>query len=174
MSNNTQLRHKDHEVSSSKHPLHIVANNLNSPQNVGGLFRLCDAMGIEKLHLCGTTPVPPNAKIKKTSRCTEKYVAFTQHENAVELVTALKESGAYIISLEITDSSIALDSDIFKEKIRNRKLVCLILGSENTGVSEELLSLSDLTTHITMRGNNSSMNVISAASIACFEITREL
>ncbi|MBE9568116.1 MAG: TrmH family RNA methyltransferase, partial [Proteobacteria bacterium] len=51
---------------------------------------------------------------------------------------------------------------------------CLILGSENTGVNESLLSLSDITVHIKMFGHNSSMNVISAASIASYQIIREM
>lgn len=174
MNNNSQLTHADHRPSGVRLPLNIIASDLSSPQNVGSLFRLCDALGIDSLYLCGETPIPPNPKISKTSRSTEKYVVFEQHDNAVALVTALKESGAFIISLEITSSSVAIDSEQFSETIRNKKPIYLVLGSEKSGVSENLLSLSDLTTHITMLGNNSSMNVISAASIACFEITREI
>ena len=172
MSNNTQLTHEDHRASKNKFPLNIIANDISSPQNVGSLFRLCDALAIDKLYLCGTTPIPPNTKINKTSRSTEKYVTFEQHDNAVELVDKLKRSEAFIISLEITASSIAIGSDIFSDSIKGKKPIYLILGSENSGISDALLSLSDITTHITMLGNNSSMNVISAASIACFEITR--
>lgn len=171
MNNNTQLTHKDHKASNKKFPLSVIANDISSPQNVGSLFRLCDALAIEKLYLCGKTPTPPNSKINKTSRSTEKHVVFEQHDNAVELVTTLKKSNAFIISLEITSSSIPIDSAELKNGIKNKKPVYLILGSENSGVGEKLLSLSDLTTHITMLGNNSSMNVISAASIACYEIT---
>ncbi len=147
---------------------------MSDPLNVGSLFRLCDALGIEKLFLCGNTPAPPNAKINKTSRSTEKYVVFEQYENAAELVSKAKESGALIISLEISSSSLAIASDEFSKALDNRKPVYLILGSENAGVSETLLSLSDVTAHIPMLGNNSSMNVISAASIVCYEIIRNI
>ena len=174
MSNNTQLKHEDHKTSDKKFPLNIIASDISSPQNVGSLFRLCDALAIKKLYLCGKTPTPPNSKINKTSRATEKYVEYEQHDNAVELVAALEDPDAIIISLEITSSSMPIDSTEFINGIKDKKPVYLILGSENSGVSEKLLSLSDLTTHITMHGNNSSMNVISAASIACYEITRNM
>jgi len=178
VSNNTQLTHEDHKTSNSKFALSIIASDISSPQNVGNLFRLCDALAIEKLFLCGNTAVPPNTKINKTSRSTEKYVDFEQHDNAAELVTSLKKSGVLIISLEITSSSIPINSaefvNIIKQKVNNKKSIYLILGSENYGVSESLLSLSDLTAHIPMYGNNSSMNVISAASIGCFEIIRNM
>ncbi len=174
MTHNTQLTHADHIISDKKFPLSIIANNMNSPQNVGSLFRLCDALGVEKLFLCGNSAVPPNPKITRTSRSTEKYVVFEQHDDAEKLIATLKTSGVFIISLEITTASIAFASAEFKSIIRDQKPACLILGAENTGVSEDLLALSDLTTHITMHGNNSSMNVISAASIACFEILQNM
>ncbi len=174
MPDNTQLTHADHQPSQHRFPLSIIASNISSPQNVGSLFRLCDALGIEKLFLCGNTPAPPNSKINKTSRSTEKYVAFEQHEDAVTLASALKETDALIIALEITSSSIAMASPKFTSALTSKKPVYLILGSENAGISKSLLALSDITVHIPMLGNNSSMNVISAASIACYEITKSI
>jgi tRNA G18 (ribose-2'-O)-methylase SpoU len=174
MQDNIQLTHNDHLRLDKKFPLSIIASDLTSPLNVGSLFRLCDALGIERLYLCGDTPAPPNSKVSKTSRSTEKYVDFEIHEHAETLVRSLQDSDSYIISLEITSSSIAIGSDKFKSLITDDKPVCLILGSENSGVNETLLALSDATIHIPMIGNNSSMNVITAASIACFEISRNL
>lgn len=174
MQDNTQLTHADHQLSDKKFPLSIIANDINSPLNVGGLFRLCDALGIKKLYLCGNSAIPPNTKISKTSRSTEKVVDYEYCENAKELVSTLKTSGALIISLEITSASIAINSDEFRKSMNDNKNICLILGSENTGVNEALLALSDITTHIPMFGKNSSMNIVSAASIACFEISNNL
>ncbi|VAW50707.1 TRNA/rRNA methyltransferase [hydrothermal vent metagenome] len=169
-----QLTHTEHKPSNNKFPLCIVAYNISSPNNVGSLFRLCDAMGIEKLYLCGNTAVPPNSKINKTSRSTEKHVDFEYHSSAENLVTKLKASNYLIISLEITTTSVAINSPSFSNAPANDQAICLILGSENTGINQTLLNMSDITTHIKMHGNNSSMNVISAASIACYEITKNL
>lgn len=166
-----QLTHAEHKPSNKKFPLCIVADNITSPNNVGSLFRLCDAMGIEKLYLCGDTAIPPNSKINKTSRSTERHVDFEHHANIENLVKKLKLAGYLIISLEITTTSISIKSPSFVDALANNKPTCLILGSENVGINQALLNMSDITTHITMRGNNSSMNVISAASIACYEIT---
>ena len=174
MNRNTQLDHSDHEPSTSRFPLSIVADSLGSPLNVGSLFRVCDAMAIDKLYLCGNTATPPNTKIKKTSRSTEKFVNYEWHDNAECLLAGLQASGVFIIALEITASSLPIDSAEFTRAIKGKAPLCLVLGSENRGVSSELLALADITVHIPMYGNNSSMNVIAAASIACFEITRNL
>ena len=125
-------------------------------------------MGIEKLYLCGDTATPPNNKINKTSRSTEKYVDYEVHQNTEALIFQLKASEIFIISLEVTSISLAINTPEFTNAIIKNKNFSLILGSEQTGISESLLALSDETFHIPMHGNNSSMNVISAASIACF------
>lgn len=174
MQKNIQLTHSEHQASKNRFPLSVIANDMNSPLNVGGLFRLCDALGINKLYLCGDTPVPPSAKINKTSRSTEKYIDYEYQPDAEPIVSKLKQAGSLIISLEITTSSVSINSEEFTAVLNRRQPACLILGSENKGVSELLLSLSDITVQIPMYGNNSSMNVISAASIACYEIIRNL
>ena len=171
---NTQLTHAQHRTSGKTFPLSIIASDISSPDNVGSLFRLCDALGIEKLYLCGDTATPPNNKIKKTSRSTEKYVDYEIHQETEALISQLKASRFYIIALEITSISLAINTPEFINAINKNRNFALILGSEQTGISESLLALSDKTFHIPMHGNNSSMNVISAASIACFEITKNL
>ena len=80
----------------------------------------------------------------------------------------MKAEGYKIISLEITSSSI----DISDLSLSAADKVCLILGSENTGVNQELLNASDITTHIPMLGQNSSLNVATASAIAGFEIMK--
>jgi len=174
VSDNVQLTHADHKKSDRQYPLSIIASDLSSPLNVGSLFRLSDALGIKTLYLCGDTPAPPNAKINKTSRSAEKYVAFESHDNAEELIVTLKQSGSIIIALEITTDSLDINSAEFKSVIKQSQSVSLILGSENSGVNEKLLALAEVAVYIPMSGNNSSMNVVTAASIACFEITKNL
>lgn len=173
---NTQLTHSQHNVSGKTSLLSIIASDINNPANVGSLFRLCDALGLKKLYLCGNTATPPNNKINKTSRSTEKYVDYETHQNTEDLIVQLKASGIFIISLEITTASIAINSSAFTRiiTVNKNKSLALILGSEKKGINNSLLTLSNATCHIPMYGNNSSMNVISAASIACFEITQNL
>ena len=173
---NTQLTHKQHQTLERKFPLSIIASNTNHPENIGSLFRLCDALGIEKLYLCGDSSAPPNNKINKTSRSTEKHVDYEAYQDTKSLIEKLKANNVVILSLEITTTSIAINSGEFVTFINTHKdkSFALILGSEKNGINDDLLALSDATFHIPMCGNNSSMNVISAASITCFEITKNL
>jgi len=131
-------------------------------------------MGIEKLYLCGRTPTPPNDKIRKTSRATEQSVSYETHNDAEQLLLQLQTEDNTTVALEITTNSIDVGCADFSVAMSENKKTYLILGAEKTGISQRLLDLADITIHIPMRGNNSSMNVISAASIACYEITRNM
>jgi 23S rRNA (guanosine2251-2'-O)-methyltransferase len=51
--------------------------------------------------------------------------------------------------------------------------VVLIMGSEDKGISRELISLSDLQVMIPMKGEIGSLNVSVAAGILLYEITRQ-
>jgi len=166
---NIQSDHDQHHSTLIKHPLCFLGHDIDVPMNVGSLFRIADALGVEKIYLSGTSIVPPNRKIKKTSRSTEKYVPYVYEKDPVRIIKTLKSSGYTIVSLEMTSASI----DIKNLDVSKNEKVCLILGSEDTGVNQTLLALSDITIHIPMLGENSSMNVAVACSIAAFEITRQ-
>lgn len=174
MNENIQSTHDDHRSTGVLYPLSVLVSDLSSPLNTGSLFRLCDALGIKRLYLCGDTPLPPNHKINKTSRSTEKYVNYEYYEDATAIIQSLREQGVFIVALEITSTSLALDSTESEQSIKDHDDICLLLGAEDHGISETLLALADLTLHIPMHGQNSSMNVISAASIACYTITQSL
>jgi len=167
---NIQLNHQHHQAKSIKHPVCLLLNDFESPANVGSIFRLADAFGIEKIFLTGTSPVPPNRKMMRTSRATEKFVPYEYKESVEVVVNDLKSQSYRVISLEITSSS----TNIRQLDLSKKDKVCLILGSENKGVNHQLLALSDETVHIPMLGENSSINVASACAIAVFEMVNKL
>jgi tRNA G18 (ribose-2'-O)-methylase SpoU len=167
---NVQLNHADHKATTKKYPVCFLAHNIDVPMNIGSFFRIADALGVEKIYLTGSSVIPPNPKIKKTSRSAEKYVPFEYDKNPLLIISNLKTLGYKIIGLEITSASINI-TDFY---LKGNEKICLILGSENAGVSQKLLDVSDATVHIPMLGNNSSMNVANACSIATYELTRRL
>jgi tRNA G18 (ribose-2'-O)-methylase SpoU len=164
----TQLTHFEVERPGRKFPLCILAADLELPMNVGSLFRIADALGVESLYLCGDTPLPPDRKIKKTARSTEKHVPFVYRENALDAIRELRAKGYLIVSLELTSDSV----DIRRFAPPPQRKICLVVGAENEGIAQAILDASDVTVHIPMFGNNSSMNVATACAIALFELVR--
>ncbi|SDZ91681.1 TrmH family RNA methyltransferase [Microbulbifer marinus] len=165
-----QKDHSAHRPSSQHYPLCYLAIDIRTPTNVGGLFRIADALAIEKIYLAGNSLTPPNSKLRKISRSTEKHVAYAYKENALETARHLKSLGYRLVCLEITSSSIELD----QLSVGAQDRICLVLGSEKDGIPHELLALADATVHIPMYGTNSSMNVAAACAIATYDITGKL
>lgn len=166
--NQIQLDHSHHRPAGRTYPISVLAHDMDVPMNVGSLFRLADALGIEHLYLTGSTPQPPNRKIRKTSRATEDNVAHSYATDPLELIEGLRETGTRIVSLEITSAS----RNIRSFATDAARPICLIVGAENEGVSDALLAASDEVVHIPMQGQNSSMNVATAAAIALFELIK--
>ena len=59
-----------------RHPIYFILENVYDTYNIGGLFRLADAIGVSKMYLCGQMEIPPNSKIKKASIGTYKIVPW--------------------------------------------------------------------------------------------------
>jgi len=152
---------------SQKFPVCIVADSIESAVNVGSLFRIADAFGVEKIYLTGSSPTPPSSKLRKTSRATERWVAYESRGDALALVHELKASGHLIASLEVTERAV----DIRSVDLRFDRLA-LIVGSENSGVSQALLDASEVALRIPMFGKNSSLNLATACGVAVFELAK--
>lgn len=164
-----QLNHYNSNFQKQKHPITVICDNVTKAPNIGSLFRIADAFGIEELVFCGSD-IPLGKRMTKTSRSTEKYVTHSINEDIETQIQALKAKNYYLIALEITENS----QDLSTFKLQTHQPIALILGDENFGVSEPLLKSVDAIVHINMFGNNSSMNVVQATSIALYEITKQL
>lgn len=164
-----QLTHYTTNFNQRTFPITLVCDNITNAPNIGSLFRIADAFGIEKLILCGKD-ISLGRKMKKTSRATENSVNYEITESTFEVIQTYRNENYRIITLEITGSS----QPIHKFQFLSNKPIALVVGDENFGVSEDIIKLSDDIIHINMFGQNSSMNVVQATNIALYEITRQL
>lgn len=91
--NAKQLRDLEENVTIapvSRNPIYFILDNIYDTYNIGGIFRLADAVAAEKVFLCGDTETPPNHRIKKASVGTYKVVPWEYKKSAVEAITYLK------------------------------------------------------------------------------------
>jgi tRNA G18 (ribose-2'-O)-methylase SpoU len=165
----SQLTHYTSKFEKRRFPIVLVSDQVSNAPNIGSLFRICDAFGVEKIIFCGEDIPVLGRRMTKTSRATEKVVPFEIKEDIHPVIAQLQQEHYTIISLEITDNSKSIHSVDFSrfEKI------ALVIGDENFGVNPETIYESDVVMHIDMFGQNSSMNVVQATNIVLYEITRQ-
>ena len=152
-----------------RNPIYVVCDNIRSIYNVGSIFRTSDAALIEKLYLTGYTPHPPRQEIEKVALGATEAVPWEYIKEPLNAVKELKANGVKIASLEIAGNSRRYDD--LKE---NDFPICLILGNELTGVSNELIEVSDFSLEIPQFGFKHSMNVSVAYGISVFEMVKRI
>lgn len=152
-----------------RNPVYILCDNIRSIFNVGAIFRTSDAAFIEKIYLTGYTPYPPRKEIEKVALGATLSVPWEYRKDPLEVILELKAKDIKIVSLEITDKR-RYYWDIKKEDFP----LCLILGNEITGVSKELIGISDFSVEIPMLGMKQSLNVSVACGIAVYEMIKKL
>jgi 23S rRNA (guanosine2251-2'-O)-methyltransferase len=144
--------------------LEALLDNVRSAWNVGAIFRTADGLGVGKLYLCGITPTPENASVRKTALGAENSVAWETARNAVALAQRLKAEGRQLWALEQDERAVPL------AKIPAREKAVLIVGNEVTGVDPDLLDLCDRSVYIPMRGQKRSLNVEVAFGVAVSQL----
>ena len=83
-----------------RQPLYFILENIYDTYNIGGLFRLADALAVSKMYLCGTCEIPPNSRIKKASIGTYKVVPWEYKKSAKEAIEDLHNLESRIHSSE--------------------------------------------------------------------------
>jgi len=140
----------------------LVVPNIRSAHNVGAMFRTADGAGVEKLYICGYSPVPPHPQLDKVALGAETWVPFEYFRQTGRALTKLRQMGYNIVALEQTKTSV----DIFKFKPKFP--LALIVGNEKTGLPKSLQKYCDASIEIPMRGRKNSLNVSVAAGIAMY------
>ncbi|MGA7838896.1 MAG: RNA methyltransferase [Ignavibacteriaceae bacterium] len=150
-----------------KLPVYVVLNSIRSTYNVGSIFRSSDGAMIEKLYLCGYTPHPPKKEILKTALGSTESVSWEYVNDPKEIVIKLKALGVKICALELTSNS----KPYYEVKAIDFPL-CVIIGNEITGVSQDLIDLCDFSIEIPQYGIKQSLNVAVAYGISVFELRK--
>jgi len=147
-----------------RNPFYLVLDDLKSSHNVGTILRLSDALLVEKVYICGDGRLPPSRKVLKGSLGAERWVDWEHREDALDTVSELKAKGISIITAEIATTSVDYrDADYLFP-------VCLVLGREDRGVSQEIVALSDSVVYLPMYGMVNSLNVSTVAAVLMYHL----
>ena len=152
-------------------PLIIILDDIRSLNNIGSIFRTCDAFKIEKIYLCGITAKPPNRKITKTAIGATESVDWEYYEKIDDLISKLKSSGVKLWAIEQAEGSKSLsDLSIENPVIKH----ALIFGNEINGVNQNIVNNCDEVLEINQYGTKHSLNVSIAAGIVIWSFFKLL
>jgi len=159
----------DEVKATPKHSIIVILDDVRSMQNVGAVFRTCDAFAVASIFLCGYTPQPPHRDIHKTALGATDTVNWKHFASVTEAITTAREEGYKIMAVEQAHNSHTLH----ETQYANSK-VALVFGNEVTGVSEEALMLADGCVEIPQWGSKHSLNISVSVGVVLWEIVRRI
>ena len=154
-----------------KTPLIVVLDNIRSLNNIGSIFRTCDAFLVLKIYLCGITAKPPNRKINKTALGSTDSVEWEYFKSTIKLIEKLKSEGVKIWSIEQVEKAQKLN---YIEKIDSKLKHAIVFGNEVKGVDQKIIDISENTIEIDQYGTKHSLNVSVAAGIVIWKFYNSL
>lgn len=153
-----------------KSPIIVVLDNIRSMNNIGSIFRTCDAFKVEALFLCGITATPPNNEIRKTALGATESVDWIYYNTTQEAIEELKKNNYTIYAIEQADNSYKLG----EFKIQQGNKIAIIMGNEVDGVQQDIINVSNGCIEIPQFGTKHSFNVSVTTGIILWELFNQL
>ena len=145
----------------------LLAENMFHPQNASALVRHCEAFGVQNLHTVQTAcKFNPNVDIV---RGTDKWIDIHHHTSTAEALAHLKSEGYRIIATTPHRESCTPERfDVKKGKF------AIVMGTEKTGISDEVMAAADEFLRIPMCGMVESLNVSACAAIIVYMLSERM
>ena len=151
-----------------RNPIYFVLDEIIDTYNIGSMFRLADAISIEKMYLCGKMEYPPSSRIHKAAVGTESWVPWEKTKSTLETVKKLKKEGVYIIVVEQSKNSTS-----YKD-LKPDFPCAIVVGNESYGLDEEIIKEADVVVELPMHGINKSFNVWGTAAVVAYKTLESL
>jgi len=151
-----------------RNPITVVLDRVTGSYNLGAIIRLCDAFLCERLVICGTPVERRNRKFVQAAKGAQHWVPWQEEAEAAVVVRAAKAAGLWIGVVELTAASVGVTA------MEPCYPATLVLGSERSGISPDVLACADQAVAIPMLGMANSLNVATAAAIVLHELARRL
>jgi 23S rRNA (guanosine2251-2'-O)-methyltransferase len=149
-----------------KDPLLLILNGISDVRNFGAIARSAECFGADAIILPEKGSVRVNADALKTSAGALHTLPVCRTSSIMRTIAYLRESGIKIICSSEKSEKALNAADLTGP-------VALVLGSEERGISREVLEEADLTVMIPITGTTESLNVSVAAGIMLYETVRQ-
>jgi len=147
-------------------PLILVLDHITDVRNFGSVARTAECAGVDAIVIPSKGAATINADAIKTSSGALNAIAVCRVESLVQATTYLKEAGLQIVAASEKGNTLY-------HAIPYNLPTAIIMGAEDTGVSNELLNLSSQIVKIPVIGKVESLNVAVASGVMLYEVQRQ-
>ena len=156
----------DKIYSEGREPFFLILDRITDVRNFGAIARTAECAGLDGIIVGDSGNAPITGDAMKTSAGALSYLPVCRTSNMKKTIQYLKESGIQVIACTEKADKTLYELDV-------KAPVALIVGSEEDGISTQLLKEADHVVKIPMRGKIESLNVSVATGIAIYEVIRQ-
>ena len=147
-------------------PLIVVFDGVTDVRNFGGIARSAECAGAHGLITPIKSSAPVNADAIKTSAGALTRIPVCRVGSIRTTLRALQVNGFQIVAATEKSTTLIYDADFSKPTV-------LVMGSEDLGISREVMKLCDVQLAIPLVGEIESLNVSAAAAVMLYEVVRQ-
>lgn len=156
----------DEVIAKGEVPLVLVLDRITDVRNLGGIARTAECAGAHAILLPNKNSAKISSDAIKTSAGALYYLPVCREKNLKKTLRELRRRGLVIYAATEKAELVYTDANL-------KEACAIILGSEDTGIDEELLSLSNERIKIPQFGKIESLNVSAAAAVLVYEAVRQ-
>lgn len=149
-----------------KTPLIVMLDGVTDVRNFGAIARTCECAGVDAMVIARRGGASVTADAMKTSAGALAYLPICRENSIINSVKFLRDCGFQIVAA--TEKS-----DIPYTRADFTLPTAIVMGAEDTGISEDVLRFSTARVAIPERGHISSLNVSVAAGVMIYEAVRQ-
>jgi 23S rRNA (guanosine2251-2'-O)-methyltransferase len=149
-------------VEKGKQPHFLMLDRITDVRNFGAIARTAECMGVDAIIIAakGAAQITPDAI--KTSSGALSRIPVCREEHLQDVLLMMKQYELKIIACTEKTPHLVPDTNMLGGSV-------IIMGSEEDGISQELLKLADVRAKIPMMGAIASLNVGVATGIVLYE-----
>ena len=156
----------DKVVTEGKNPLVLVLDRITDVRNLGGIARTAECAGVHAILIPNKNSAKISSDAIKTSAGALYHIPVCREKNLKKTIKELKRRG-------LTVFAATEKAEKFYTEVDMQGGSLFIMGSEDTGIDEELLALADEQIKIPQFGQIESLNVSAAAAVLMYEAVRQ-
>lgn len=147
-------------------PFMVVLDGITDVRNFGAIARTCECAGADAVVIPMHNSVSVSGDAMKTSAGALHHLPVCRERSLVGAIRFLKDNGYQIVAASEKANINYTQADYLTP-------VAIVMGAEDTGISEEVLKLCDTFVSIPQFGHIGSLNVSVAAGVMMYEVVRQ-
>jgi 23S rRNA (guanosine2251-2'-O)-methyltransferase len=151
---------------SGKIPVLLILDQVTDVRNFGAIARSAECAGVHAIIIPEKGMARIGADAVKTSAGAIHHIPICKVNNLYKTILYLKDSGIRIIAATEKADKIYTEGNF-------NSPVAIVMGSEESGISQQILNNADEKLKIPLLGNIESLNVSVSAALMMYEVVRQ-